>query len=47
MRGGVTEGRGPGKGGRHGAYTGRVSAATAAKSRFAAPVYYVFDNRKR
>lgn len=33
----------------HGAYGGRrrVSAETAAKSRFSEPVYYLFDNRDR
>jgi hypothetical protein len=28
-----------------GAYGGRVSAGSGAKSRFSEPVYYVFDNR--
>jgi hypothetical protein len=34
---------------RNGAYggRGRVTAETAAKSRFSEPVYYVFDNRGR
>jgi GNAT superfamily N-acetyltransferase len=31
----------------YGSNSARVSAATAAKSRFSEPVYYVFDNRAR
>jgi GNAT superfamily N-acetyltransferase len=34
-------------GGVYGARGVRVSAETAAKSRFSEPVYYVFDNRRR
>ena len=35
------------RGGAGDAYAaGRVTAATAAKSRFSEPVYYVFDNRR-
>lgn len=39
----------PRRGGRHGAYGGRrrVSAETLAKGQFSAPVYYLFDNRRR
>jgi hypothetical protein len=50
VRVGVVRKEQQGPGGYGGMYAGRdarVSAATAAKSRFSEPVYYVFDNRGR